>query len=155
MNLLEFAKRKTKSYDASDSKITIAGIPIDSIIKAELKVSESFSYERGISRDYYTPIKKYEIYTLDLTILPISKCYDKLKLLKSHCDINNTYFGIVVVDNGGFVGNFDAHFTSMENITIALSPEDKTFSFSMIAIDNIQQPISRESEESIQQLADL
>ncbi len=155
MNLLEFAKKRTKTYDASESKITIAGIEIDSIVTASIKRSDSFKTERGIGRDYYTVIKTYEVVSLELTLLPISKCYDQLMALKSYCDANNTYFGITVVDSINFVGNFDAHFLSTPSTTISQTSEDKTFSFSMLDTDAIPQPITTGSENYYNALGDF
>lgn len=155
MNLLEFAKRQTKSYDCSQSKITIAGIPIDSITTATLKRTESYRTERGIGVDYYTAIKSYEVVILEVNILPISKCYDKLMALKSYCDANNTYFGITVIDSGNFVGNFDAHFLSTPSTTISQSSDDKTFSFSMLDSDAIPSPITVGGEEYYTEIVNL
>ena len=56
--------------------------------------------------------------------------------LKEYCDVNNTYFGITVVENGSFFGNFDAHFVQLSSIGISEEPENKSFSFAMLKADD-------------------
>lgn len=132
INIGDFLKRSAASYDCTQSTITIAGYKIESLTSAVLKPSESFTVEKGIGDQYYTAIRQKEVYMLDVTLLPVSETYEFLIRLKEHCDINNTYFDVTVVDNGTFIGNFDAHFMNIPSVSISENPEDKTFSFSMM-----------------------
>ena len=121
--------RKTKVYDASRNKVTIARMEIDGIEEAVISPRTISVAEFGIDPSYYTYYDKEEMMTLTLNILPTAKSNSVLLALARKQRETKGWFYISVYENGDIIDIFRAHIISLPEITLSLQAPNKVYTF--------------------------
>lgn len=134
-DFLNLLNRKSRCYDASQSTVKIANFFVDGIVDATISSSDIARVESGVDPHYYTVVKQSPVFTLSITVLPLSNCVKTLDKLYQFSNQQNGYFRIEVVNNGKFVGLFDSHFLKLPDENISSQQSDKTYQFGMLPVD--------------------
>ena len=123
--------KRVKTYDPTKNKINVAGMNLDGVVSAtlsDLKKTESII---GVDKQYNATYESFSTQTLEVTLLPETICYSKLKELDWMCSNNKAMFKLSVEENGGIIDSFQASILSFSSITLSLEGEDKTVTFSV------------------------
>lgn len=121
--------RKTKVYDASTNKITVARMDVDGIVEAVISQRVISKAEFGIDPSYYTYYDAEEMMMLTVSLLPTASANAVFQRLAKRQRELKGWFYISVYENGNIIDIFRAHIMSLPETTLSMQAPDKTYTF--------------------------
>jgi hypothetical protein len=130
MALVDYLKRKTKVFNASDNSITVAGITLDGVMSISVGTLEEYKVVDGVSSIYSVPVKMHNnVIKTEVVILPTANCNNQLWELRNYIAANGGMFNIEVVSNGYIVLSGVSWFVSTPSYNLSSEPQDLLWVF--------------------------
>jgi len=130
MALVDYLKRKTKVFNASDNSITVAGITLDGVMSISVGTLEEYKVVDGVSSIYSVPVKMHNnVIKTEVVILPTANCNNQLWELRNYIAANGGMFNIEVVSNGYIVLSGVSWFVSTPSYNLSSEPQDLLWAF--------------------------
>ena len=127
-------------YDASTNEITIAGLEITGWESAKLSEAEVTKDYLGLYRNEVALVKQVYVRKLSISFLPTANSSRKMEELATVCLNLNKYFVINITENGQWIGDYQAQFSSVSGVHLAQEAENTTFEFYVIPV--FKRPVS-------------
>lgn len=137
----KYAQRKTKTYDASKSSISVGQFELDGVIEATVSQNSVTRQEQGIDSTYYTYYDVQEPLTLSITVLPTASSNDMLKLLAIRQKQYKGFTRIEVSENGKIIDSFRGHILSLSEINMRMDGVARTYVFGIISDSGVEYPV--------------
>ena len=152
LNLSEpYVTRQTNIYNASNNKVFVAGIPIDSMVTTVISADVITKQETGIDY-YYTAIHQViEQRTLTVTVLPTADCLPLLRVLALKQQQTKGWFNISVHENDNIVNVYRGWILELPEIGMQQEAADRSITFGIkpmhSGISVIDQPTKFEEQQ--------
>lgn len=119
--------RRTRSYNASNNRIVIAGFELDGVVEATLSSKAVAKSDQGVSKQYYAYYEVHEPRTLNITVLPTAKCNEVLELLAYSQNKKKGWFTTYIVENGVPVDVYKSVFLNLTEIGMQQEGQNKVY----------------------------
>lgn len=129
-------------YDASKHQVIIAGNDMTGWEYAHISDVEVTKEILGLNSNEFALVKQVYVKKLSISFLPTETCIKDLETLASLCLSWNKYFVITIIENGTWVADYYAQFSSVGGIKMQAEGENVVFEFYL-------KPISTRSVENL------
>lgn len=153
LNLSEpFVTRQTNIYNASNNKIFVAGIPLDSMVTSNISADTITRQETGIDYSYTAIHQAVEQRTLTVTVLPTAECLPLIRLLALKQQQIKGWFNIAVHENDNIVNVYRGWILELPEISMQQEAGDRSITFGIkpmhSGISLIDQPTNFEEQQN-------
>ena len=129
-------------YDASKHQVIIAGLDMTGWEYAHVSDVEVTKEMLGMNSNEFALVKQVYVRKLSISFLPTDNSIQKLEQLASLCLSWNKYFIITVIENGTWVADYHAQFSSVGGVKMQAEGENVNFEFYL-------KPISTRAVENL------
>lgn len=135
-------QKDVQVYDASKNSVTIAGLEMTGWEHAHISDIEVTKEYLGVDPNEFALVKQVYIRKLSISFLPTENSIKKLEELSSICLSWGKFFVISITENGQWLADYHAQFSTVGGVRMQQEGENVTFEFFL-------KPISTRSRESL------
>lgn len=129
-------------YDASKNSIVIAGLEMTGWEHAHISDIEVTKEYLGVDANEFALAKQVYVRKLSISFLPTENSIKKLEELASLCLSWGKFFNISITENGEWLADYQAQFSSIGGVKMQAEGDNVAFEFFL-------KPISTRSRESL------
>lgn len=122
-------------YDASKNSITIAGLEMHGWEYATVSDFELTKEYAGLEKDEIALVKQVYVRKLTMSFLPTEISSRRPESLASICMSQNKFFRINITENGDWIGDYNAQFSSSSAKNLAHEAENHVWEFYLIPVN--------------------
>lgn len=130
--VMSMISKDVQVYDASKNSIKIADLEMTGWEYATISEYELTKEYSGLTKDEIAIVKQVYVRKLTISFLPTEISNERLESLAAVCMSQNKFFKIIILENGVWVGDYNAQFASNAAINLAHEAENRTWEFYII-----------------------